>query len=242
MVDRVAQPADGVGINPVYSGGLFLWNGIAPTKNQLNGATDTLAGTTVSGAADGTYHLFTVAGEMAWSISAFPSTYTLVLLSVFPSASVSDAKIFSIPGGGVRVMGQTTGGGVYHKLIHTGVAAATEIAESVSGFDGEMWTFVARQSAGSNSKYLKRGDGTTVTTVTESLTNPSTGGTTLHLGDDGPLASFGLYACMLIDNDVGDTEALAIRDNGWRIFAPEGTGSSHLGYGLTTSGLLRGKL
>jgi hypothetical protein len=223
MADRTSQPPDGVGLNPVYSGGLFLWNAIAPTKNQLNGATVTLKGTTVSGAADGQYHRFTTAGAMEWTVSALSANapYTLVLAAVHPSASVSYAKLFSLPGGGVRVESQTTGGGVYYQPVHTGVSALTENVSSVSGFDTEMWTLVIRFSGTQTFQYTKRGDGTTATRI-DNTVSMNASGTTLQLGDDGPLASQGLYAAMLLSGDVGDTEAIALRDNAWKMFAPEG--------------------
>ena len=221
MGDRTSQPPDGVGINPIYSGALFLWNGIASNKNQIGGATATNAGTDNAGA-DGQYHLFTSAGAMSWTIgAALGSAYTLVLASVHPTAMVSFAKLFSMPSNSVRIESQTTAGAVAHNLIHTGVAAAVNtFAEAVGGFDTEMWTYVARYGGGNLTQYLKRGDGTVVAGATEAISF-SGGSTTVALGDDTPLASQGLYAALLLNNDVGDTEAKAIRDNVWRIFAPD---------------------
>jgi hypothetical protein len=221
MADRTSQPADGVGVNSIYTTPLFLWNAIAPTKNQLNGATATLKGTTVSGAADGQYHLFTTAGAMEWTINALGANapYTLALLGVHPTASVAYAKLFALPGGGVRVESQTTGGGVYYQPIHTTIGALTENVNSVGGFNTEMWSLIIRFSGTQTFQYTKRGDGTTATRIDNTL-GMAASGTTLQLGDDGPLASQGLYAAMLLSGDVGDTEALALRDNGWRMFAP----------------------
>lgn len=224
MADRTAQPADGVGVNSTYSTAIFLWNGVAPTKNQINAATATPKGTNTSGSDGQFQYMSNTDGAMSWSITPPATTYTLVLGLVFPDASRGPSKLIAIPSGNFRLETYTTGGGVYLNYIHTGSAAAAAIVTGVGGFDTQMWTYVLRYNGTSLISYLKRGDDSVMTTTTETLGYSNTGSAAIEIGDTA--GGNGIYAAILIPSDIGDTEAQALRDNIWRAFAPEGGGSS----------------
>ncbi len=222
MPDRTSQPPDGIGLNPVLTGGLFLWNAIAHTKNQLNGATASTQGTSTGGGADGTYHTFTPAGAMDWTITKPASAYTLVWMIAMPSALGTFVYAVSIPNGNFRVEVQRTGGGVYVNHVHTGSAAAgTNYVESTGSPDSEMITYVAAFDGTTLRRYLKLGDGTNAANLSETLAYNNGGDSTMRLGNADGSVTYGGYALGLLDNDVGNTECLALRDNGWRLFAPE---------------------
>jgi hypothetical protein len=218
--DRTSQPPDGVSLSSRYTGGVFLWNAIAPTKNQLNSATVTLSGTTTAGGADGQYHTFTPAGAMDWTGIAKPATaYTLVWLIAMPSALGTFVKALEIPNGNFRVEVQRTGGGVYISHVHTSSAAPTaQYIEGVGSPDTEMITYIAAYSSGTLRRYLKLGDGTNASNLSEALSYNNGGDSTLRLGNPDGSVTFGGYAVAILNNDVGDTECIALRNNGWRIF------------------------
>jgi hypothetical protein len=229
MADRTSQPADGVGVHSAYSTATFLWNGVAPTKNQIGGATVTAKGTPVPGA-DGTYQrMNNVDGAMSWTGVTAPATaYTLVALIVFPQASFGPGILIAVPGA-FRIEPYTTGGGAYIPLTQSGVAAASNIFLDSAPMDSEMWTYVARYTGTQLVQYLKRGDGTTLTTLTETIGYSGAGSNQVDIGDQFNNPGHGLYAAMIVPSDVGNTEALALRDNGWRMFAETGGGGGSTG-------------
>lgn len=229
MADWTSQPPDGTLARSEYTGALFLWNAIAPTKDQLTANTATLRGTTHVGGADGQYHVFDgpTTYNMQWSITKPASAYTLVVVSVHPTASIGQCKLVSIPGGNFRLESYTTGGGVYHEMTHTGSAsAANSYAISVGGFDSQMWTYVAAYNGTTLRQYEKQGDGTNSTSYSETIAYNNSGSSVIDLGSPDTLTGQGLYAVLLLDNDVGDTECLALRDNAWRMFAPDSSGQA----------------
>lgn len=219
MADRTTQPADGIGINPLYSGAIFLWNGAAPTKNQIGGATATLTGTTVSGGADGQYQLFDGSSPMQWSLTTPSGAYTAVLGIVCP-AGISFSNVFNI-GSACRVSIQRTGGGFYVQTTHTGVASASSYVISTSAPDTQVWTLVLRYTGTVLYQYLLNGSGTAEATLNDTM-GFAGAQSSIGLGNDAPTS--GLYMAMLVPSDVGVTEAVALRDNLWRAFAPEAGG------------------
>jgi hypothetical protein len=201
---------------------VFLWNAIAPTKNQLNGATDTLSGTTTAGGADGQYHNFTPAGEMEWAITKPASAYTLVWSIVMPSSLGTFVAAVMIPNGNFRVEVQRTGGGVYVSHTHTlSAAPGTQYVEGTGSPDSEMITYVAAYDGTTLRRYLKLGDGTNASNLSEALAYNNGGDSVMRLGNADGSATYGGYMLGLLNNDVGNTECLALRDNAWRLFAPE---------------------
>lgn len=218
MADRTTQPADGISVNPLYSGATFLWNAIAPNKNQINNATTTLKGNTVAGGADGQYHLFnTTEGQMSFAQSTPSGAYTVVLGLTMPEQTAG-AKVFSL-GNAVRVEITRSAGGVYITTTHTGVAAATNYVISTTAPNSDMWTLVLRYTGTVLYQYVLNGAGTAEATNTDTI-GFSGAQTNVLLGDT--IVSSGLYAAAVIPSDVGAAEATALRDNLWRVFAPTG--------------------
>lgn len=239
MADRTSQPADGVGINSLYSDAIFLWNGIAPTKNQIGGATATSKGTNTSGGADGTYQLFSnTDGAMSWSLTTPSSAYTLVMGIVLP-AEVTYQQVLSIPSR-LRVEVQRTGGGFYVKPVHSGVGELTAAVVGVGSVNSNNWTLVLRYNGTDAVRYLWNGDTDTAESNVTNTTAFGGAGTSIELGSSNNAATGGLYAVALMPSDVGATEAAALRDNIWRVFAPEGGGAtkSHLVGGQMSNSLL----
>jgi hypothetical protein len=226
MADWTSQPPDGTNINPIYSSSTFLWNAIAPTKNQLNGATATSHGTSHAGGTDGTYFVFDgpTTFNMQWAITPPPTAYTLVLVLVHPTGSIDNtANIVEIPGGNFRMNPKTTGGGVYDTLTHTGVSqAANTYVTGVGGFDTNKWVYIAAYTGTTLRQYLKDGSGANGSNFSETIGYSNSGSSAINLGDGSGTTGQGLYAVMLLPYDVGDTECLALRDNPWRMFAPAG--------------------
>lgn len=223
MADWTQQPDVETGVNSLYSTATFLWNARFRTKNLIGGETVSAKGTLQTGGADGHYNNFNnTDGSMRWAATPPSSAYTLVLAMVFPTASTTTAaQLFAIPGGNVRVETHTTGGGVYLGVVHTGVAqsAGYPIISAVGGFDTEMWCLVLRYTGTQLSIYLKRGDGSTMTTTTETIGYSNAGSSNVDLGDVFNNPGNGLYAVMVVPADVGNTEAEALRDNPWKMFA-----------------------
>ncbi len=233
MADRTSQPPAGVGVRADYSSAAkFLWNAIDPGKNQLTGASTTTAirGTAVSGA-DGTFRHFTnTDGSINFAVSntaMATNGYTLAVGFAAPSASVYITQTIVLPGS-LRLELGTTDHGVYATLVHSGIAtAANTFVESVSGFDTEMWTYIATHTGSDGSpanelrQYLLRGDGTVVATLTETLTGPNSSGTSFEVGSSFGNPTQGIYAALWMAASIDDTEAVALRDNIWRAFAPE---------------------
>ena len=220
MPDITSQPTGDKGVNPLYSGAVFLWNGAVPGKNQINGATTSPKGTNTTGAAGKFQHMSNTDGAFSFAITKPTTAYTLVIVSCHPTASVSSTKLVSIPGGNFRLESQTTGGGVYHTMVHTGsAAAANTYVTSVGSFNTNAWVYVAAYSSGTLRQYLKRGDGTNGASVTESIGYNNSGTAQIDIGEALGAAGQGVYAILLVPTDVGDTECQALRDNPWKMFA-----------------------
>jgi hypothetical protein len=219
MPDLTAQPAGDNGVNPLFSSAVFLWNAAVPGKNQVNGNTTTPKGTNTTGSAGKFQLMSNTDGAFSFPITKPASAYTLVAVLCHPTASVGFTKTVSIPGGNFRLETQTTGGGVYQSLVHTGsAAAASTFVSSVGAFNTAPWTYVAAYSAGTLRQYLKRGDGTTAATTTESIGYSNSGTAQIDIGETLGQAGQGVYAVMLVPSDVGDAECQALRDNPWRMF------------------------
>lgn len=231
MPDITSQPTGDKGVNPLYSSAVFLWNGAVPGKNQINGATTTPKGTNTTGSAGKFQHMSNTDGAFSFAITKPATAYTLVVVSCHPTASVSSTKLVSIPGGNFRLESQTTGGGVYHTMVHTGsAAAANTYVTSVGSFNTNAWVYVAAYSSGTLRQYLKKGDGTNGASVTESIGYSNSGTAQIDIGEALGAAGQGVYAILLVPSDVGDTECLALRDNPWKMFADA---SSDLGGNVT---------
>lgn len=227
MADRTTQPADGVGLNPIYGNCSLLWNAVAPTKDQNSANTATTAGSNVTGAADGTYQSFISAnGKLSFSITKPTTAYTIVLGLCFPEFDSSQGVAIEMPDNW-RMENGTTGGAIRMFPVHSGVAAATEYVATVGSVNTNLWTVVLRWNGTTFSRYVKRGDNdATETTVSNAIASLGTGGAAqFNFGTNNDAAqAIGYYALAVLREDVGDAEAIAIRDNIWRIFAPEGGG------------------
>jgi hypothetical protein len=232
MADRTTQPATEVGINPIYSANArFLWNAAVPNKNSLDSSNSTsgLTGNDNTGTV-GKYRTWpTSASEMVFALTPPTGAYTLVVVHVFPTASLGSATTFStFSGTGVQCVPYTTGGGVYENFTHRGAAGSVNNqVTGVGGFNTAGWVevFAFTGSGGSPAnqlrRYRKSGSGVeTQGTETISYVSPSSN---VYLGDNGGVATQGLAAVMWIAEDVGATECEELRDNPWRMFEPEVT-------------------
>lgn len=224
MTDRTSQPADGIGVHSAYSANArFLWNGIAPNVNQLTLATGTGAKGTSISATPGTYQRFNnTDGAITFSGITVPTgAYTLVLVAAYPQASQSSAgRIFSTPNGGMRNEGVTGPTAVTQALVHTGVASANTLAKA-DGFDDDIWVYIARYNGTTLNQAVRAPDGTT-TTDSQTISYSAGTANSVQLGSAlGSPCMGGLYAVLLTANDIGSTEATAIMDNPWRLFAEE---------------------
>lgn len=228
MADRTSQPATGVGANSIYSSVRFIWNGIAPNTNQNTGASGTGSKGTSVAAVPGTYQLFSnTDGAIVFSSITVPTgAYTLVLVAAYPAANKTAAgRIFSTPGGGVRNEGTTTGTAVNQSIVHTNVGGAAGVTKA-DGFDDDIWTFVVRYDGTTITQDLRAPGGTT-TSASGALGYSVGSAATIELGSSaGSVCMGGLYAVLYTAADVGSTEATAIMNNPWRIFAPEAGGSA----------------
>lgn len=228
MADRTAQPPTGVGANSIYSSVRFIWNAIDANVNQNTGATGTgVKGTSVA-AVPGTYRLFdNTNGAITFSSITVPTgAYTLVLVGAYPAANKNAAgRIFNTPGGGIRNEGTTTASAVNQQMIHSGVGAPAQVSKA-DGFDDDIWTFVVRYDGTTVVQDLRAPGGTT-TSASGALGYSVGSAASIELGSAaGVVCMGGLYAVLYTGADVGSTEATAIMDNSWRIFAPEADGSA----------------
>ena len=227
MTDRTLQPPVGTGVNPLFSTAVFLWNGADPDKNAIGNVSSGsgLKGVNSSGN-DGLYQYMNgTTGGITWAGITLPATtYTVVLVTVFPISSVSFSVLFSCVGGqGFRLEDQTTGGGVYHSWIHTGVAAAANTwVDSVGGFDTNKWVYIAAYD-GTNLRQYRASAAAGSGQVTEVISYGAPAGNTIQIGDNST-AGQGLYAGIVIPSDVGDAECLNLLTNPWRMFQPLGAG------------------
>ena len=165
---------------------------------------------------------------------ATPSgAYTVVLGLAMPAES-GGGKIFTL-GNALRVELRRSTGGVYINVFHTGVAAATSYVIGTTAPNSEMWTLVLRYTGTVLHQYVLNGAGVAETTNTDTIGFAGAQSEIL-LGDT--FAVDGLYAAVVIPSDVGNTEAVALRDNMWRAFAPESGGSPTCEIAATTANVV----
>ncbi len=244
MADRTAQPPAGIGLNSALSGlsPRFLWNAADPNINQIGGAASTsgLQGTSFTSGTGMVYRRFGAA-QMTWTLpSPLPTgAYTLVVVKVYPAASITNAVLVWCGSGvGFRVEASTSGGGVFENYIHTGVAgSANDQTTAVGGFNEVPWVEVYDYN-GTSLVRRRRSNTGVETGGTETIGYANPGSSVLYLGDPGGAATVGVAAVGLFAASAGATESEALRDNEWRLFEPEPTPG--FGTGATLGALVAG--
>lgn len=224
MAERTSQPATEIGINATYAtNARFLWNAAVPDKNSLDSSNSTtgLKGTDNTGTV-GKYRTFGADYQMAWNVTMPTGAYTLVVVHVYPTASIGSATTVStFSGNGLNVSPYTSGGGVYENYTHQGVAGSTNNqVTGVVGFNTVAWVEVFAYTGTTLRRYRKSGTG--VETGGSETIGYSAPTNVIYLGSGTGANTQGVAAVMLIASDIGDAECELLRDNPWRMFADTG--------------------